>query len=401
MKKLNSKLEPQLDLNKNQVLKLIESYVLKNDPNELFVHILNSLMKAERTDFLEQKANPKNKGNGYRTVKKAGMFGQLELLIPRDRLGTFKPIIQAILNKQEEKIKDLSYALYAKGLTTLQVSDILEDIYGRSYSKTTVSRISNTFYTDIEKWLERELDPTYLMMMVDAIHIKVKRDKVATEAFYIVLGMNKNYKREIIAVINEPTESAAGWKEVLEKIKERGVKKIGLFVSDDLKGLDTSISQVFPESDHQKCVVHFKRNLLRKLRREHRGKFADKLKEVFNLENPPNSIQEALERLKEVLQEEKKLYKSFAHILKRDDLHLYFTYLKYDVSIRRMIYTTNWLERFNKSIRRTIKIRNSLPSINAALLLIGSVAIDAENGAFNYKISKFENDMKMNQLANE
>ena len=218
------------------MLKLIESYVLKNDPNELFVHILNSLMKAERTDFLEQKADAKNKGNGYRTVKKAGMFGQLELLIPRDRLGTFKPIIQAILSKQEEKIKDLSYALYAKGLTTLQVSDILEDVYGRSYSKSTVSRISNTFYADIEKWLERELESTYLMIMVDAIHIKVKRDKVATEAFYIVLGMNKNYKREIIAVINEPTESAAGWKEVLQKIKERGVKKIEGVISTLSKG---------------------------------------------------------------------------------------------------------------------------------------------------------------------
>ncbi len=180
--KIGNNAENQLELTKSQVLNLIESFVSKNDPNELFAHMLNILMKSERNAFLE-KNKDNNKGNGYRTIKKIGMHSQVTLQVPRDRLSIFKPIIMGLLNQQDQKLKNLSYALYSKGLTTRQVGDVLEQVYGKNYSKSTVSRISKEFHEEIEQWMNRKLDPTYLMIMIDSIHIKVRRDTVATESF--------------------------------------------------------------------------------------------------------------------------------------------------------------------------------------------------------------------------
>ncbi len=188
---------------------------------------------------------------------------------------------------------------------------------------------------------------------------------------------------------------------MLRELQSRGIKNVGLFVSDDLKNLDKSISKVFPKSDHQKCVVHLKRNLAKKLRINHRASFLASIKEVFNPDYPHKNVKEAVKSFKNIIKKQSKLYPSLRNTIKREDIELYFTYLKYDKTIRRMIYTTNWIERFNKSIRRTIKIRNALPTPHAALMLIGYVAIEAENGAFKYKISNFENDIKMNKLAND
>ena len=143
-----NKPEPRLDLTKDQALKLIKDFVLKHDPNELFEHILNTLMKSERDAFLEEKGNPNNKGNGYRKVSKLGMHKKLQLVIPRDRLNLFKPLVIGILRNQEEKMKELTYHLYGKGLTTSQIGPILENVYGEHYGKSTISRINQSFHQD-------------------------------------------------------------------------------------------------------------------------------------------------------------------------------------------------------------------------------------------------------------
>lgn len=396
----NNKLEPQLDLNKNQVLKLMETYLSKNDPNELFEFMLNTLMKSERSAFLEENQYQGNKGSGHRSVKRLGMGNKLKLLIPRDRLSIFKPLIIGILNNQEEKLRELAYQLYGKGLTTREIGPILEEVYGQNYSKSSISRINEKLHENIQKWLNRKLDSTYPMIMIDALYIKVKRDTVATEAFCIVLGLKKDFTREILAVVNFPTESSNGWEQVFKSLKERGVKNVGLFVSDDLIGLGSSISKEFPKSDHQKCVLHFKRRMAGQLRKKDRARFLQSISHIFDPESSYTSVKNTVERFKRMMRAYSEFYPCFLHILERDDLELYFTYLKYDKSIRRMIYTTNWIERFNKSVRRTTKIRNSLPSPHSALMLIGYVAMEAETQTYNYPITKFANDEKMNELAN-
>ena len=396
----NKNLEPQLDLNQSQVLKLIENYISQNNPNQLFEFMLNTLMESERSVFLEQTQYEGNKGNGYRSVKRLGMGNKLKLLIPRDRLSIFKPLSIAILKKQEKKLQELTYHLYGKGLTTRQIGPVLESVFGQNYSKSTISRINEKFYDNIQKWLNRKLDSIYPMIMIDALHLKVKRDTVATEAFYIVLGLKKDFTREILAVVNLPTESSKGWEQVFKNLRERGVEKVGLFVSDDLTELDNSISKEFPTSDHQKCVVHLKRRMAKQLKKKDRKKFWESIFHVFDPEGTYTSVKSAIEDFKRIIQSYTEFYPCFLHILEKDNLELYFTYLKYNKKIRRMIYTTNWIERFNKMVRRTTKIRNSLPSPHSALMLIGYVAMEAETQTYNYPITEFANDKKMNELSN-
>lgn len=137
----------------------------------------------------DEQAN--NKGNGYRQIQKAGMGSQLQLKIPRDRLGVFQPVIMGVIQQQDQQLKQLSYSLYGKGLSTRQISEVLEDIYRTAYSKFSISAITQTYQELVKAWQHRALDAYYPVIFIDAIHIKVRRDTVATEAFYVVLGLKE------------------------------------------------------------------------------------------------------------------------------------------------------------------------------------------------------------------
>ena len=347
-------------------------------------------MLSERAAFLEEKTDCTNKANGFRNVLKAGIAKGLQLSIPRDRLGVFKPLIIGTLNQQEEQIKSLSFSLYGKGLTTREISNVLEDIYGNSYSKSTVSRMSEVFHEEIDEWLARPLESYYPIVFVDALYLKVRRDVVSTEAFYVVLGVKDDFTREVLGVINIPTESASGWEDVLNTLKDRGMNEVSLFVSDDLKGLSTSISKVYPNSKQQKCVVHFQRNLGRQVRVKDREEFFLGLKKIFDPDNMRRTQVNSLRLLRAFLVTWSKHYPYLKGVSLRLDLSLYFTYLSYDRHVRSMIYTTNWIERFNKSVKRTTKVRNALPTPRAGLMLIGYVGMEMGEGTYKYPIANFK-----------
>lgn len=383
--------ETVLKLNKTQLQNVINDHVLKdNGLPELFTMLVNGLMFSEREAFLS--TEPGNKGNGYRKATRSGIGSKLELSIPRDRLGVFKPVILGLLDEQEEKVKDLCFELYGKGLTTRQIEDIIEKIYGSSYSKSSISRITTDFSTLVDSWLSRTLDSHYPIVYIDAIHIKVRRDRVSTEAFYALLGLKEDHTREVLGIINIPQESASGWQEVLESIKSRGVEKVGLFVFDDLTGLDSVIGKVFSSSLQQKCILHFQRNLNKHIRKVDRVSFCNEVKEVFNPDEPFYKPLDASNKLCEVLTKWTKRYPKLKHTIERDDLETLFTYLNFDYRIRRMIYTTNWIERLNKSFRRTLKMRNALPNPKAAITLLGFTAMEMEQGTYSYPISNFKFD---------
>jgi len=371
---------------------IINEYLNKeNSLNELFSMLVNSLMISERSDFLDR-YGAGNKGNGYRQVQKAGIGSGLQLQVPRDRLGVFKPVILGILDQQEEQIKELCFSLYGKGLTTRQIGNVIEDIYGQHYSKSSISRITDEFSEIIMSWLNKRLSRHYLIVYIDAIHQAVRRDVVSTEAFYIILGLKQDYTREVLGIINIPQESATGWQGVLEELKDRGVNKIDLFVFDDLTGLDTAISKVF-KSKQQKCMLHFQRNLGKYLRVNDRKEFFDGLKPIVNPDEIDKTTQKATQELRLYLKHWGLKYSYFERLANKPNLDLHFTYFDYDYRVRRMIYTTNWIERLNKSFRRTTKIRNALPSPKSALILLGYCAIEIEQNIYKYPIMnfKFEN----------
>jgi transposase-like protein len=391
------KQETELKLSKAQLQNVINDHLgNENGLNEMFAMLINGLMFSERQIFLGDDKTEGNKGNGYRKANRSGIGSRLQIKIPRDRMGVFRPVILGLLDEQEEQIKDLCFELYGKGLTTRQIEDVIAKIYGSSYSKSSVSRITTDFSALVESWLNRPLEHYYPVVYIDAIHIKVRRETVATEAFYILLGFKEDHTREVLGIINIPQESASGWQEVLESIRSRGVQRVGLFVFDDLTGLDTVIGKVFAASMQQKCILHFQRNLNKHIRKTDRISFCTDLKEVFNPDDVFYTSEQAVTNLRSILQKWSKTYPKLNSTINRTDLETVFTYLNFDYRIRRMIYTTNWIERLNKSFRRTLKMRNALPNPKAVITLLGFVAIEMQEGTYSYPISNFKFDQNFN-----
>lgn len=385
--------ETRIQFTKKQLQSIINLELEKeNGLNDLFAMMVNGLMLSERKVFLERREAPGNKGNGYRQATRSGIGSKLSLSIPRDRLGVFKPVLLGLLDEKEDQVKNLCFELYGKGLTTRQIEEVIENIYGSSYSKSSVSRITTDFSALVDAWLNRSLDQYYPIVYIDAIHVKVRRDRVATEAFYVLLGLKEDLTREVLSIVNIPQESASGWEEVLHAIKERGVDQVGLFVFDDLTGLDVVIGKVFASSMHQKCVLHFQRNLNKHIRATDRKVFAKELSTVFDPDNAQYTAPQAIARFKKILDKWSKNYPKLRVTANREDLDSIFTYLQFDYRIRRMIYTTNWIERLNKSFRRTLKMRNALPTPKAAITLIGYVAMEMEEKKYSYPITNFQFD---------
>lgn len=387
-----------IELTKVQLQESLHNLLLQeNGLTTVLEMTLNSLMYCEREHYLKDTAS--NKGNGYRKGFAIGMGKQIELRIPRDRLGMFQPMVLALIRDQKQQLEDLSFELYGNGLTTRQIGSLMQKIYGKYYSKSAISNITATFYGQMEQWRERPLESNYLAVYIDAIHLKIRRETVSSEAFYVLLGVKEDFTREVIGIVNIPSESASGWKDVLNSIKQRGVKKIGLIISDNLTGLDTVVPLVFKNAAHQKCVVHLKRNILNKVASKHKEEIANDLKEVFNLDLAEDTVANAFIRLDAFADKWRKNYKHIGNLSFNPMNELYFTYTHYHPKIRRMIYTTNWIERLNKEFRRTFKIRNSMPNYESALTLLSKVAMDKEETYFKYPIYNFKFEDKLNGIS--
>jgi len=385
-----------MELSKLQTESVLKQFLSKeNGLNQVLEMLINSLMHSEREVFLKEKSDF-NKGNGYRSGRALGRGQQLELRIPRDRLGQFYPVLLALLREEDSQLHDLSFSLYSKGLTTRDIGDVLEIIYGKNYSKSTISNINVSFYEQMQSWRNRELEREYLVVYIDAIWEKVKRDTIRSEAFYIIMGLKTDYTREIIGIVNIPTESSTGWEQALLELKQRGVRTVKLFVSDGLKSLETAVSKIFNRAVHQKCIVHLQRNILAYTRSQHKQEIANDFKKVLNPDDKDYTKEMAMERLQLFADKWGKYYRHIKRLPDKDDISYYFNYLDYNYQIRRMIYTTNWIERFNKSCRRTLKIRNSFPTPEAAIALITSVAIEKGERKYAYPIHNFKFEKKFN-----
>lgn len=366
----------------------------ENGLNTVLQLMLNSMMLSEREVFLDNSIN--NKGNGYRNGSVFGHGHQIELRIPRDRQSEFTPTILALFREQESYLKEVSFNLYSKGLTTRDISEVMEIIYGKHYSKSTISNISQSFYQQMEQWRKRELSSHYLAFYIDGLWVKLKRDKkYKNECFYIILGLREDYTREIIAIVNFPSESATAWELIFKDLKERGVESVGLIVSDGIKGIEQAISKTFVDAAHQKCVVHLSRNLSAYVRAEDKKELAEDVKELLSPDLIDYTIEQVGENISKLAQKWRGKYKSLSNYLENLEYHSYFTYLDYSIHIRRMIYTTNWIERFNRSARRTLKVRGAFPNQESVLALITSTAMEKTAKQYAYPIYNFKFEEKL------
>lgn len=354
--------------------------------------MLESLMFAERGEFLAE--NPGNKGNGYRPGHSYGQGKRLEFRIPRDRYGNFHPRILAILRDQEEECDRLAGVLYTKGLTQDQVSDVFDQMYGEHYSKSSISRMVECVRIQVNEWLERGLEEYYPVVFVDCVHIKIHRKRsVASEAFYVALAVTEEGTREVIYIGNMPVESATGWGEIFEALKDRGLKRIGLMVADGIKGLDTVIGEKFPGTPLQRCVTHLKRNMFAKVRHGDKAALAADLRDIFRTGQRDYTMETAWSKWQDMCERWGKDYLSIKRLRDNSDYKAYLTYLNYAPEIHGMVYTTNWIERLNRDFRRVTRMRTAMPNEESVLALMGSVAMDHK--AFDRALPNISVDKKL------
>ena len=365
-----------MDLTKLQLSELMCKHASKgNGLHDLMEIMLESMMVAERGEFLAD--NPGNKGNGYRPGRTYGQGRKLEFRIPRDRYGNFHPQILAILRDQEEECDRLAGVLYTKGLTQEQVSDVFDQIYGQHYSKSSISRMVECVRMQVNEWLERGLEEYYPVVFVDCVHTKIHRKRsVATEAFYVALAVTEEGTREVLGIFNMPQESATGWSDIFDKLKERGVQRIGLMVADGIKGLDTVIGEKFPRTPLQRCITHLKRNMFAKVRHGDKAALAADLRDIFRTGQRDYTVETAWTKWQEMCDKWGKDYRAIKLLRNSADYKAYMTYLNYAPEIQAMIYTTNWIERLNRDFRRVTRMRTAMPNEESVLTLMGSVAMD-------------------------
>ena len=373
---LNFKIKLKMYLTKEQISEQMCKHAQKKKGlHDLMEILIESMMVAERGEFLAD--NPGNKGNGYRPGKSYGQGKKLEFRIPRDRYGNFHPQILAILRDQEEECDRLAGVLYTKGLTQEQVSDVFDQIYGQHYSKASISRMVECVREQVNEWLERGLEEYYPLVFVDCVHIKIHRKRsVASEAFYVALAVTEEGTREVIYIGNMPVESATGWGDIFESLKDRGLQRVGLVIADGIKGLDTVVGEKFPGTSLQRCVTHLKRNMFAKVRHGDKAALAADLRDIFRTGQRDYTVEMAWAKWQDMCDRWGKDYRAIKLLRNNADYKAYMIYLNYAPEIQAMIYTTNWIERLNRDFRRVTRMRTAMPNEESVLTLMGSVAMD-------------------------
>ena len=378
-----------MELTQLQISEILSNYT---SSSEGFVTlqslIMNSLMKHERDLFVNENAH--EQCNGFRSRRWYSHGFEFSLRIPRSRSGNFYPVLLGLIRSESEERAKLFNLLYTQGLTTEQIGEISETIYGCTYSKQQVSYLSTSCREDVDQWLNRSLSSHYLAVYIDATFIATRRDKqVSKEAYYTILGVLEDGSREVLSVVNHPTEGAICWKEELEALKERGVTQIDLVVSDALQGIENAVCAAFPQASHQFCVAHVKQQILNCVSHKDKPQMAGELNEVFTLENKElGSLSEHKQFITFVAKWEKKypILKKY----KADRNIAYFTYMDFPVQVQRCIYTTNWIERLNRKYKRTIKMRTSMPTSKSVLFLLASVAMQETKITYARKIYQWK-----------
>ena len=335
------------------------------DPTELFrSHLekaINHLLETERTAFLDYKKwdpigyNSGNSRNGYYTRSLKTIYGTLELQIPRDRLGEFH---QQTIPPHKQRAEDLERTiiqLYQKGITTREIADLIEKMYGHHYSATTISNIAGLLDKDVKAFHARTVKARYVAVYCDATYLNVRRDTVAKEALHQLIGIDAEGIKEVLDYALYPTESAENYKEMLLSLRERGLQEVLLFISDGLIGLPEKVTDVFPKARHQACWTHLQRNVLRKVRPVDAAEVTAAMRRVHQAE----SLLQAQERLQEVLNRWRGRYPKLADMFEgKDNL---FSYFAFPEPTRRSLYTNNLAESLNKRLKRVTRSKEQFP----------------------------------------
>ena len=347
--------------------------------------VLEEIMLEERRIFREE--NPESVGNGFYERELMGIFGNIEnLRVPRTRDSKFKSSIIPYRKRMSPELEELIFYLFQANVSTRKIGRILEMIYGKTISHQTVSRIIDVSKEVIDKWRKRRLDEFYPVIFMDAFFFPIKRIQFKKEPIYIVYAIRRDGTREILGfwIFGSEGESSKLWEEILRELKERGLKKVGLFVTDGLKGIKEAVFKVFPDAKLQYCWLHLTKNVMNKVRKIHREEIAYDLRTIYT----STDEKEAKTRLRILLNKWKKLYpKTFSTLEK--EFELFITFLKFPEPIRKFIYTTNSLERTIKEIKRRLKIMEILHSHESAEKILFIIIKELNEKRIKHKLPHF------------
>jgi putative transposase len=343
----------------NGLLKLFTKNVLEAALNEEMTEHLGH--EKNRTETGRESANIRN-GVRPKTVT-SDAVGEVTIDVPRDRDGTFKPQIVKKRQRRLSGVDEVVLSLYAKGLTTGEISAHFAEIYGASVSKETVSRITDKIVDEMSEWSSRPLDGVYVAVFIDAIVVKVRDGQVTNRPVYAAIGVTVDGRKDVLGLwAGVGGEGAKFWMSVLVDLKNRGVRDAFFVVCDGLKGLPDVVENVWPLAVVQTCIIHLIRNTFRLTSRQDADAIKRDIKPIYTAVSPDA----ALAALDELDEKWGTKYRAMIRLW-RNAWNEFIPFLDYDAEIRAVICSTNAIESLNARYRRAVRARGHFPTEQAAL----------------------------------
>ena len=371
-------------LTDEQIKQLIKEKNLKtvtdvhNALKEMFGDTIQRMLEAELENELGySKYNYKDKKtsncrNGYSKKDVQTDMGEVQLQVPRDRKGEFEPVVVKKHQNDVSSIEDQVLSMYAKGMSVRDIQTHLSDIYGVEASPALISNITDKIMPVIRDWQSRPLQEVYAVLFLDAIHYKVRQEgQIVNKAAYMIIGIDLDGQKDVLGMWIGESESAKFWLNILNELKNRGVKDILITSVDNLSGFSEAISACFPKTQIQKCIVHQIRNSTRYVSYQDLKKFTTDLKPIYKAISEEKALEE-LDRFEE------KWGKKYPLAIKswRSNWPELATFFRYPAEIRKIIYTTNIIESYHRQLRKVTKPKSVFPTDDALLKILYLITVD-------------------------
>jgi len=314
-----------------------------------------------------------NSRNGHSGKRLRTSFGDVNVSIPRDRKGEFEPqLLKKNQSSVSQDIEEKILSMYAKGMTTGDIETHIQDIYGISVSDSTVSRITDKILPIAKEWQQRPLEAVYAVVFLDAIHYHVRSEgQIVKKAVYIAIGVGLDGRKDVLGMWVGENESAKFWATVLNSMRNRGVEDIFIACTDNLSGFSNAIESVFPKTEIQNCIIHQLRNSSKYVSYKDLKALMADLKAVYSAVDEPS----ALDALDVFSEHWDKKYPQISESW-RDNWTNLSTYFKFPQEVRRLIYTTNAIEGFNRQLRKVTKSKSVFPTDDSLFKMLYLATMD-------------------------
>ena len=332
---------------------------------------LSEELGYSKYDYRNKETDNSRNGHSSKTLRTS--FGKVDISVPRDRKGVFEPqLLKKNQTSISQDIVEKILSMYAKGMTTGDIETHIRDIYGLEVSDTTVSRITDKILPVAKEWQQRPLESIYAVVFLDAIHYHVRSEgQVVKKAVYIAIGINLDGRKDVLGMWVGENESAKYWAAILNSLRNRGVEDIFIVCTDNLTGFSAAIEAVFPKTEIQNCIIHQIRNSTRYVSYKDLKALMADLKAVYAAVDE-NAALNALEVFSE--RWDKKYPK--ISISWKDNWPNLSIYFKYPQEVRRLIYTTNAIEGFNRQLRKVTKAKSVFPTDDSLLKMLYLAMVD-------------------------